>query len=49
MSPKPEDGIVWITGASSGLGRAFAIDLARRGFRVMAGPISGLVARRFGV
>lgn len=32
----PTDGIVWITGASTGLGRQLAIDLARRGFTVAA-------------
>lgn len=32
----PTDGIVWITGASTGLGRQLAIDLAERGFTVAA-------------
>ncbi len=27
---KPADGIVWITGASSGIGRQVALDLARK-------------------
>ncbi len=33
---KPEDGPVWITGASAGIGRALALRLAGRGFRVAA-------------
>ena len=31
---KPSDGIAWVTGASTGLGKALAIELANRGWRV---------------
>jgi short-subunit dehydrogenase len=31
---RPEDGIAWVTGASSGIGRAVALELARRNFTV---------------
>ncbi len=33
---KPGDGIVWITGASAGIGRALALAMARRGYHVAA-------------
>jgi NAD(P)-dependent dehydrogenase (short-subunit alcohol dehydrogenase family) len=33
---RPEDGVVWITGASAGIGRALALLLAGKGFRVAA-------------
>jgi NAD(P)-dependent dehydrogenase (short-subunit alcohol dehydrogenase family) len=33
---KPDDGIAWVTGASSGIGRQAALDLAARGYTVAA-------------
>jgi NAD(P)-dependent dehydrogenase (short-subunit alcohol dehydrogenase family) len=32
----PRDGIAWVTGASSGIGRGVALELARRGYVVVA-------------
>ena len=32
----PADGVAWVTGASSGIGRGVALELARRGYRVIA-------------
>ncbi len=32
----PSDGVAWVTGASSGIGRGAALELARRGYRVRA-------------
>lgn len=32
----PKDGIAWVTGASSGIGRAVTLELGRRGYKVAA-------------
>jgi NAD(P)-dependent dehydrogenase (short-subunit alcohol dehydrogenase family) len=32
----PRDGIAWVTGASSGIGRSVALELGRRGYKVAA-------------
>jgi short-subunit dehydrogenase len=54
---KPADGVAWVTGASEGIGRGVALELARRGFdvfvtarrerelRALASEASGLAGR----
>jgi len=51
---KPSDGVAWVTGASSGIGRGTALELARRGYTVIAtarrlAELEALVAESAGV
>ncbi len=41
ISVTPADGCAWVTGASSGIGRALALVLAREGWRVIASARGG--------
>ncbi|WP_245409982.1 SDR family NAD(P)-dependent oxidoreductase [Pararhizobium haloflavum] len=50
---KPEDGVAWVTGASSGIGKGLAQALAREGFTVIAtargqDKLAALAAEDFG-
>ena len=51
---RPSDGVAWVTGASSGIGRASALELARRGYLVAAtarreGELEGLARAASGL